>query len=166
MARGFSLLETLIALLLVGLAMTALVLTFVGSSQFGVLSRRQATATMLARSLAAQLSHAPWSDARLLNNNTSNDATFTDPSGLFAKTALPTGTDAPDSSLGTFTVGDEQFDAYVNIQPQMDPVNTTTEMGRMIAIIVRYKVGTRFMRAVALGYRYNPGAVGVGQLPI
>ena len=48
----------------------------------------------------------------------------------------------------------------------MDPVNVTQEMGRMIAVIVRFHVGGANRRAVALGYRYNPTAVGVGNLPL
>ena len=56
--RGFSLLETLIALVLVGIAMTGLVVTFAGSGQLGVMGRRQATAMAIARSWASQLSHA------------------------------------------------------------------------------------------------------------
>ncbi len=164
--RGFSLLETLIALLLVGIAMTGLVVTFVGSGQFGVLSRRQANALTVARSLATQLSHAPYTDPRLVNNNALNDTTFTDPAGLFASATTPGASNAPDSALGTFTVGVEKYDVFVNVAPQMDPTNITLEMGRMIAVIVRYRVAGTYMRAVAMGYRYNPTAVGVGQLPL
>lgn len=177
MQRGFSLLETLIALVLVGIAMTALLLIFVGSGQYGVIGRRQANAVTLACSLANQLSHANWSETttgRLVNNNTANDTLdssgtptlLADPNALFAAAALPTGTDAADGSLGTFAIGGESYDAYVNVAPIKDPNNNTVEMGRMIAVIVRYHVGTKFMRAVALGYRYNPTAVGVGQLPL
>lgn len=170
--RGFTLLETMVALVLVGMAMLALALTFVAGSKYGVLARRQANAITLARTLAGQLSHVAYSDARLVNNNTGNDATFTDPNGLFARSAMPTGPDAPDGALGTFAVGNESYDAYVNIAPQMDPTNTTLEMGRYIAVIVRYRVGAAgtneatYMRAVAFGYHYNPTAVGVGTLPL
>lgn len=172
MRRGFTLLETMVALVLVGIAMLALGLTMAGSSKYGVLARRQANAVSLARTLAGQLSHAAYSDARLANSNTGNDASFTDPSGLFARSALPTGADAPDGSLGTFNVGNESYDAYVNIAPQPDPTNAGLEMGRYIAVIVRYRVGptgtsdATYMRAVVLGYRYNPTAVGVGTLPL
>src|SRR3954471_12583134 len=96
--RGFSLLETLIALVLVGVAMTALLLAFISSGKYGVLSRRQATALIVARSQAEALSHVPWTnqltdttcvvtglDARLQDTNVSNNATFADPNGLFAQ---------------------------------------------------------------------------------
>ena len=62
-ARGFSLLETLIALSLVGVAMTGLLVAFVGSGKFGVLSRRQANAMALGRSIASQIDAAPWGAA-------------------------------------------------------------------------------------------------------
>ncbi|MGZ6123442.1 MAG: type IV pilus modification PilV family protein, partial [Myxococcales bacterium] len=117
--RGFSLLETMIALVLVAFAMTALVLAFAGSGKFGVLSRRQANAVALGRSIAGQLNLAAYTDARLLNSNTQNDASFADPNGLFAQQTLPTGNDAPDSSLGTFTVGSEAYQVYVNVAPLM-----------------------------------------------
>jgi hypothetical protein len=43
---------------------------------------------------------------------------------------------------------------------------TTLEMGRAFAVIVRYRVGQKFMRAVSLGYHYNPAAVGTGTIPL
>lgn len=160
---GFSLLETLIALTLVGIAMTGLLVAFVGSGKFGVLSRRQANAVALGRSIASQLDTAPWGDARLVNSNAGNDASFADPNGRFALPSLPTGSDAADTSLGTFKVGDESYDVYVNVAPD-------GTQGVLFAVIVRYRVGSSgggtFMRAVVLGYRYNPASVGARQLPI
>jgi len=171
--RGFSLLETMIALVLVAFAMTALVLAFGSGSKFGVLARRQANAIALGRSIAGQLSLAAYTDGRLVNNNNNNDGAFADPGGLFAGVGLPTGNDAPDNSLGNFTVGTETYTVYVNIAPLMDPVNVTLEQGRQFAVIVRYQMGDRagtnegvFRRAVVLGYRYNPANMGVGQLPL
>src|SRR6202171_352707 len=168
-ARGFSLLETLIALVLVGLSMTALLVAFVASGQFGVLSRRQATALALASSIAGQLNYAPYGDARLVNNNVQNDTNFADPDGLYAQPTLPTGNDAPDSTLPVQSVGNESYEAYVNVVPRMGDGNwdpTTLEMGRAFAVIVRYRVGQKFMRAVSLGYHYNPAAVGTGTIPL
>jgi len=174
--RGFSLLETLIALVLVGISMTALLVTFVGSGNYGVMSRRQATAMAVARTTAAQLSHADWAETtagcptnptcRLVNNNAGNDVNFADPNGKFESATTPTGADAPDSTLASVTVGNETFDVFVNVSPQADPINNTVEMGRYIAVIVRYRVGSVYRRAVATGFHYNPGAVGVGTLPL
>jgi prepilin-type N-terminal cleavage/methylation domain-containing protein len=162
---GFSLLETLIALALVAVAMTGLIVAFVGSGKFGVLARRQANAVALGRSIANQLEAAPWGDARLANTNVGNDAIFADPNGMFAQPALPTGSSAPDTSLGTFKMGDESYDVYVNVAPD-------GTQGLLFSVIVRYQVGNTqqsggaFMRAVVLGYRYNPNSIGVGPLPI
>jgi type II secretory pathway pseudopilin PulG len=162
---GFSLVETLIALALVAIAMTGLLVAFVGSGKFGVLARRQANAVALGRSIANELDAAPWGDARFANTNGGNDASFADPNGRFAMTALPTGPDAPDSSLGNFLVGEESYEVYVNVAPD-------ASQGVLFAVIVRYRVGRggsgdgTFMRAVVLGYRYNPATIGVGQLPI
>lgn len=169
---GFSLLETLIALSLVGIAMTGLLVAFVGSGKFGVLSRRQANAVALGRSIASELQAVPWGDARLANTNTSNDANFADPDGRFALPSLPTGSDAPDYTYpvgdpdhpsGVFNVGDEQYTVYINVAPD-------GTQGLLFAVIVRYRVGSAaggtYMRAVVLGYRYNPASVGARQLPI
>ena len=180
---GFSLLETMIALVLVAFAMTGLVLAFAGSGKLGVLSRRQANAVALGRSIAGQLTYAAYADARLANNNNQNDATFADPNGLFAGVALPTGNDAPDYTYpnlcadaacsATPPAGAELYQVYVNVSPLLDPVNPALEQGRQFAVIVRYQVAGRpgtnegtWMRAVVLGYRYNPGNMGVGQLPL
>ena len=164
--HGVTLLETLIAMMLVAMAMTVLLVAFVASGQFGVLSRRQATAVALARSLAVTLNHAAYTDPNLTNNNANNDATFADPTRLFALSALPTGNDAPDANFGTVQVGNESYDAYVNVSPQLDPGNAAIEQGKQFAVVVRYRVGGQFMRAVAIGYRYNPATIGVGLLPL
>jgi type II secretory pathway pseudopilin PulG len=160
---GYSLLETLIALTLVGVAMTGLLVAFVGSGKFGVLARRQANAVALGRSIASQIEDAPWNDARLANTNVGNDANFADPNGRFALPSLPSGADAADSALGTFNVGDESYDVFVNVSPD-------GTQGVFFAVIVRYRVGSSgtgtFMRAVVPGYRYNPAVVGERQLPI
>jgi prepilin-type N-terminal cleavage/methylation domain-containing protein len=163
--RGFSLLETLVSLALVAVAMTGLIVAFVGSGKFGVLARRQANAVALARSIANDLENAPWNDPRLQNTNTANDGSFADGAGRFAWPTVPTGANAPDSSLGTKTVGNENSDVYVNVAADGN-------QGLLFAVIVRYTVGktvtgaATYMRAVVLGYRYNPAAIGVGQLPI
>jgi type II secretory pathway pseudopilin PulG len=157
-SKGTTLLETMIAMVLVAFAMTGLIVAFVSSGQFGVLSRRQATAMAVARSLAGQLDHAPWADARIQNNNPANDAAFADPDALFAQSALPAGDNAPDSTLPTQAVGAESYEAYVNVAADTN--------GRLFAVIVRYRVGSKWMRAVALGYHYDPALVGTGPVPL
>lgn len=167
--RGFSLIEVMCAMMLFGVAATGLLVAFVASGQFGVLSRRQATAMAVARTISGQLSRVAYNDARLNNVNAGNDASIGDPNGLFARAALPTGNDAPDSTLPVQTVGTENYEVYVNVALQMgDGVwdLTTLEMGRLYAVIVRYRVGQAWMRAVAVGYHYNPAAVGTGTIPL
>src|SRR3954470_6016183 len=110
-SRGFTLLETLIALSLVSFSMTGLVVAVGSSSKFGALARRQATAMTVARSQAEALAHAQYPTAAvptiLSNINIANDADgkFGDPAGLFARDTVPTADDAPDASLGTVKVG-------------------------------------------------------------
>jgi prepilin-type N-terminal cleavage/methylation domain-containing protein len=174
-SRGFTLLETLVAMSLVSVSMTGLVVAVGSSSKFGALARRQATAMTVARSQAEILSHTAYGDPSLANSNLNNDALtkIADPTGLFANAAIPAGNDAPDVKLavkgGTaqggirdqLLVGDEPYDVFVNISPVVDPNNAALQIGKQIAVIVRYKIGSQFMRAVAIGYRYNPAAVGV-----
>ncbi|MFL5246271.1 MAG: prepilin-type N-terminal cleavage/methylation domain-containing protein [Myxococcales bacterium] len=177
--RGFTLLETLIALSLVSFSMTGLVVALGSGAKYGALARRQATAMTVARSQVEALAHAHYAppvDPGLVNNNALNDTDdqFADPAGAFANTTVPTGNGAADSSLGSVfigqdlsrSIGGEKYDVYVNVRPMSDP-SSGGEMGKQIAVIVRYKIGAQWMRAVALGYRYNPQAVGVADnLPL
>ncbi|MFL5415002.1 MAG: prepilin-type N-terminal cleavage/methylation domain-containing protein [Myxococcales bacterium] len=175
--RGFTLLETLIALSLVSFSMTGLVVALGSGAKYGALARRQATAMTVARSQVEDLAHAAYTtDPRIANTKTLNDtdAQFADPAGAFANTTVPTGNGAADSSLGSVfigqdlsrSIGGEKYDVYVNVRPMSDP-SSGGEMGKQIAVIVRYKIGAQWMRAVALGYRYNPQAVGVADnLPL
>jgi prepilin-type N-terminal cleavage/methylation domain-containing protein len=175
-SRGFTLLETLIALSLVSVSMTGLVVAVGSSSKFGALARRQATAMTVARSQAELLSHAAYTDPAIANGNTGNDGAdvngtalrIADPAGRFASPTVPTGTDAPDYAYpAQVAVGDEKYDVFVNVKPVVDPNNAAVEQGKQIAVIVRYKIGAQWMRAVAIAYRYNPTAVGVADgLPL
>jgi prepilin-type N-terminal cleavage/methylation domain-containing protein len=171
-SRGFTLLETMIALSLVSVSMTTLVLAMGSGSKFGALGRRQATAMTVARSQAETLSHVSYADPRIANSNIGNDVdAFADPAVMFARATKPAGADAADyEAPQQVRVGDEKYDVFVNVRPTADqgacatgspPVFTPAEQGKQIAVIVRYKVGDQFMRAVALGYRYNPCVVGV-----
>jgi len=131
--------------------MTALLVAFVASGQFGVLSRRQATALALASSIAGQLNYAPYGDARLVNNNIQNDTNFADPDGLYAQPTLPTGNDAPDSTLAAQSVATRATRPTSTSSPEWATATGihTLEMGRAFAVIVRYRVGQKFMRAVS-----------------
>jgi prepilin-type N-terminal cleavage/methylation domain-containing protein len=176
--HGFTLLETLIALSLVSFSMTGLVVALGSGSKYGALARRQATAMTVARSQVEALAHATYSPPAPGLGNTNNlndtDDQFADPAGAFATATIPTTNGAPDSSLGSVFIGQdlvrsipgEKYDVYVNVRPMNDP-STGGEMGMQIAVIVRYKIGAQWMRAVALGYRYNPAAIGVANgLPL
>jgi len=171
-SRGFTLLETLIALSLVSVSMTGLVVAIGSSSKFGALARRQATAMTVARSQAEALSHSPYGDPRLdTTKNTANDGDdFADPTGAFAKgTVATTGAHAPDVTLpGQVVIGSgpnpEAYDVFINVRPVADPTVAGVEQGKQIAVIVRYKIGAQWMRAVAISYRYNPTAVGVADV--
>ena len=163
-AGGFTLLEVLASMALLAIAGTALVAAFAASGQLGVLARRQATAVALARSLAAQLALADYGDPRIANPNTANDASFADPAALFARTTLPTGNDAPDAILPAVNAAGESYEIYVNVKPDLDA--TGAEQGKEFAVIVRYRVGTAWARAVVLGYRYNPASIGVAGMPM
>lgn len=165
--RGFTLVETTVALVLVAMAATTLVMAFGAASRFGVLTRRQANAVALARSQAAILSTLPYGDLKLVDSNTGNSATFADPAGLFAQSTLPTGADAPDWPLAgavqTINLYGESYELYVNVVP--DVVNGS-EQGKDFAVIIRYHVGTTWARAVVLGYRYNPASNNSMWMPI
>jgi len=172
-SRGFTLLETLIALSLVSVSMTGLVVALGSSSKFGALARRQATAMTVARSQAATLSHAPYPTVAvptiLSDTNPGNNvnASFGDPNARFASATTPTGNDSPDASLGQIKVGSEPYDVFLNVRPVADPSNALVSQGTEIAVIVRYKIGAQWMRAVAIAYRYNPTALGVADaLPL
>jgi prepilin-type N-terminal cleavage/methylation domain-containing protein len=163
-ARGFTLIEVMIALVLLAIGMTALIAAFVSSGQIAVLGRRQNAATSIARSIAGTLQLAAYSDPRLANSNPANDATFADPNLLFARPAVPSGVDAPDVTIGVFSMSNENFTVYVNVSPDVDA--SGVEQGKDFAVVVRYRVGTVWARALAQGYRYNPAANGGAGLPL
>jgi prepilin-type N-terminal cleavage/methylation domain-containing protein len=169
-ARGFTLLETLIALSLVSVSLTGLVVAVGSGSKYGALARRQATAVAVARSEAEALSHLAYSDPTIADTVTGNngDDVFADPSGRFASATVPTGSNAPDFTFAQpVLVGAESYDVFVNVRPLKDPGNGVDTLGTQIAVIVRYKVGAQYNRAVILGYRYNPTLVGVADgLPL
>jgi prepilin-type N-terminal cleavage/methylation domain-containing protein len=163
-APGFTLIEVMIALVLLAIGMTALIAAFVSSGQIAVLGRRQNAATSIARSIAGTLQLAAYSDPRLANSNPANDATFADPNLLFARPAVPSGVDAPDVTIGVFSMSNENFTVYVNVSPDVDA--SGVEQGKDFAVVVRYRVGTVWARALAQGYRYNPAANGGAGLPL
>ena len=159
---GFTLLETMIALVLVAMSMTSLVMAFGAASRFGVLTRRQANAVALGRTRAAILSTLLYTDARLTVTSGNTLATYADPTGQFAQSAVPTGSTAPDwPTSGTQTINSngEIYELYVNV------VADGTS-GKDFAVITRYRVGGTWARAVVLGYRYNPAANNIAWLPI
>jgi len=175
-SRGFTLLETLIALSLVSVSMTGLVVAIGSSSKFGALARRQATAMMVARTVAEDLSHRPYGDVSLTNAITANDVddSFADPAGGFATgTVATSGAKAPDYSFpapiligadAANSIPGEKYDVFVNVRPSAETgacAGAPVEQGKQFAVIVRYKIGSQWMRAVALGYRYNPCVLGV-----
>jgi len=178
-SRGFTLLETMIALSLVSVSMTGLVVAIGSGSKFGALARRQATAMMVARTMAEDLTHRPYADPAIANANAANDDdNFADPSGAFASGTIATsGAKAPDFTFPqpvligadpdpAQRIDGEKYDVFVNVRASTETAtcNTSglvTEQGKQFAVIVRYKIGSQWMRAVALGYRYNPCVVGV-----
>jgi prepilin-type N-terminal cleavage/methylation domain-containing protein len=163
-AQGFTLLEVMIALVLLGIGMTALIAAFVSSGQIGIIGRRQNAATTIARSIAGSLQLAAYSDPRLANANPANDTTIADPNSLFAQPALPSGVDAPDATIGIYMMGNETFTVYVNVSTDVDA--SGIEQGKDFAVLVRYRVGSIWARALAQGYRYNPAANGGVGLPL
>jgi len=175
-SRGFTLLETLIALSLVSVSMTGLVVAVGSSSKFGALARRQATAMTVARTVAEDLSHRTYADPSLTNAVTANDddADFADPAGAFASGTIATsGGKAPDFTFpdpvlvgadAANKIDGEKYDVFVNVRPSAETgtcAGGLVEQGKQFAVIVRYKIGSQWMRAVALGYRYNPCVLGV-----
>jgi prepilin-type N-terminal cleavage/methylation domain-containing protein len=163
-ARGFTLVEVMVAMVLLSIGMTALIAAFVSSGQIGVLGRRQNAATTIARSIAGSLQLAPYSDPRLANVNPANDATIADPSSLFAQAVVPSGANAPDATIGTYSMGGENFYVYVNVSTDVD--GNGTEQGKDFAVVVRYHVGTVWARTLVQGYRYNPAANGGAGSPL
>lgn len=161
--RGFTLAETLIAMVLVAFSMTALVASFTASSRLGTLTRRQANAVAIGKKWVAALSTAAWNDARLVNNNTNNDANYMDPQSLFALDTLPTGNDAPDWPTGGAVQTEtdpsgENYEIYVNVAPFGN--------GKDFAVIVRYSVGAVRARAVVQGFKLDLATIGARGLPL
>jgi len=112
-------------------------------------------------------------DARLVNQQRPERHHFADPDGLFAQPTLPTGNDAPDSTMPVQNVGTRATKSTVkrrspNGRRQLG--STTLEMAGPRRD-VRYRVGEESTALVAGSSRseprlpHNPAAVGTGRFP-
>jgi len=165
-SRGFALVEALVSMTIGAIALTALVAGLASAGELGVAARRKALASALARQLADEISKADYgTDPRLADANPANNGDLADSGGKFGGGTIPVSAGAADWAEGSSRKhAGENFNVYVNVQPVIDGVGT--EEGKRIAVIIRYRIGGAFGRAVAMSYRYNPTAVGAGKLPL
>lgn len=168
--RGFTLLETVIAMGVLLIGATGMVGLHMQGLRMEADARRMTRATAIAQDLMDQISVWPWGDARLGSATAMNDsmlATLGDPTFAFEAATPPTASFS-DGGGGLTTGGTtwngiplaatqaEGFERYWNVAYVDDSNGNAVPDAARIAVIVRYPAGVGFRRVVLLGTKLNP----------
>lgn len=167
-ARGLTLIEVLMALTVLTIGLTGAVASVVYASGSLARSVHVGEATMLAQSLSSALSSIPYTAqlsggaSPFADKNVGNNGDIADSALLYAGSAVPTGSAAPDhteselagSSLvamvAPLTTGGATYERFWNIAPQ------PSGNGVVYAVIVRWKEGPTYLRTTVVGTRFQP----------
>ena len=161
--RGFTLLEPMMAVLvmLVG-AVGVLGLHRIGVTVNGD-ARRMTRATAIAQDLISQIDTWDYTDARLANVNSSNDATLGDPAYAFEGASPPADHGEADLTAGGAIFSGLPaaalaggYERYWNVAYTDDSNGNNVIDSARIAVIVRWPQGSSWRRVVLLGLKRNP----------
>lgn len=172
--RGMTLIEVMIALVVLAIGVTGAISSVVYSSLVVARSQHLEEASMLAQSLASALSSAPYVTvisasptcaapcSPFRDSNTGNNTDITDTQDKFNAATVPTGTGAPDhvdaeivgSKLAPLVTplptGRTPFERFWNVAP------LPSGNGVMFAVIVRWDEGGLKLKTVVFGTRFQP----------
>lgn len=175
-ARGLSLIEVLVSLLILPLALAGVVSAHIIGQRSMGMSKRQAEATALAQDLAAVLQTIPYTstgsapNGLFANTSTANDTDVSDDAGRIDAhgAADPVGATIADhqesemvaglrASLAPIPPDSIPYQRYWNVSPIPDPLGTTNVAGVTIAAIVRWpREGGGYQHVSVLTTRFDP----------
>lgn len=164
-SRGLTLVEVLVALLVLAIGLSGSLLTLLYASRFTAVATHLDEGTSLAQSLTTALMSVPYSaqlsagGSPFSDSNVNNDGDIADSALRFAGSALPTATWAPDHSESELT--GTSFAAMVRKLPlgysrYWNVAPLPSGNGVAIAVVVRWVEGRSYKRTVVVGTRYSP----------
>jgi prepilin-type N-terminal cleavage/methylation domain-containing protein len=166
--RGLTLIEAMVALVVMLIAATGMLGLHVQGQKVNADALRILRATAIAQDLSSQISLWAYTDARLANAITANDATIGDPGFAFEAAGAPPADHgeadlalggAPWNGIATADLP-QGYERYWNVAYPVNAVFDTNGNGisdsMQIAVIVRFPSGAGFRRVVLLSIKENP----------
>jgi type II secretory pathway pseudopilin PulG len=160
--RGTTLVEALVAMTILLVAAAGTLGLQLQGVRMDSDARHITRATAIAQDLIDQIALWPYTDPRLANATTANDATYADPNAAFeAAGAPPADHDETHLALGgTNWLGiptlDSGYERYWNVAYPDDANGNGTADAVRVAVIVRWPVGAGFRRVVLISTKANP----------
>jgi Tfp pilus assembly protein PilV len=167
--RGSTLLEAMIAMGVLMLGAAGLVGLQRQSNFFMGDSRRTTRASMFAQDLVNQIELWDYTDPRLVNRTTSNDADLGDSAGAMS---LPSSVDPVAADLADYGEADlgaawgglprdlldaNQMERYWNVADGTDANGNNVPDCKQVAVIVRWQAGAGWRRTVFMVTKVNTG---------
>jgi type II secretory pathway pseudopilin PulG len=164
--RGSTLIEAMAAMAVLMIGAAGLVGMQKQSTFFLADARRTTRATAIAQDLLNQIELWDYTDPRLANTNTANDADVGDSAGLFETQATPP-FDHAEADLGagwpgvpTSVLTANRMERYWNVSYSLDDFNGNGVPDAVrIAVIVRWQVGTSWRKFVMVSTKVNPADI-------
>ena len=166
--RGLTLIEAMIAMVVMLIAAVGMLGLHVQGQKVNADAQKILRATAIAQDLSSQIALWPYTDPRLANASTANDALVGDPGFAFEVDAPPPADHGEaDLTLGgtlwngipTADLG-SGYERYWNVAYPVTPAFDTNGNGisdsMQVAVIVRFPSGGGFRRVVLLSIKGNP----------
>ncbi len=163
--RGVTLIDAMLALAVVTIGAVGALQLYRYELAMNADARRMTTATALAQDLVEQIALWNYTDARLANANTSNDADLGDTALAFQGANPPYDHAEADLTSGGATWNglpsrSPQYERYWNVSYVDDSDANGVWDGVRIAVIVRWPTGTNsWRRIVLMTSKINPAEV-------
>lgn len=170
--RGFTLLESMMALGIVLLGAVGVGTLFTTGVRMNADARRMTRATAIAQDLVGNIALWPYDEgggAPLANTATTNDEDIGDAAFAFQRTASPAGEGLADHGEATLTAMGARwtglraselsggYERYWNVRYADTNGNGVHDLAE-IAVIVRWPHGAGWRRVVLMTAKLNPGA--------